>query len=173
MRHAGSPGWNSRVTQSLPHRVRTSISHGNKRFIAVVMLLVWTLAIGAGFASACVLDEAGSTSATREHHADTTSVVMVPVLLTADGNHLHAPGQGGDNHVGLHQVRCQPYQAPVRANSPGPLAEKSLDLDAVAATFTHWTKPVHLINLRFSVRQPPDYAVAKLPLFIRFRRLIP
>lgn len=137
------------------------------------MLLVWMFMIGPGFESACMLGASGWASATGEHHADVTSVVRVPVVLTADGNHLHAPSQGGGNHAGLHQLHCQPYQVPARAQGPGTLAEKSLDLGAVMATATHGAKPMQTIDPQPSLRQTPDYAVAKLPLFIRFRRLIP
>lgn len=153
--------------------MRSFISHRNKRFIAVVMLVVWMFTLGANLANACMWERAGSEPAPYENPAGAASVSLHPVVMASNGIAQHALQQDGDEHALSHQVHCLPLQAPEHPLMPRQPIGFSFDLDGIVATHVHWAKPVQPTDWRSPARLRAGTVGADLPLFIRFRRLIP
>lgn len=151
--------------------MRPSIGHRNKRFIALMMLVAWMFTVGVGLANACIPN--GSQSVPLAHHATAASPAALAAQTTADGDHLYALGDDGEEHARSHQLHCQPVQAPERSRANRPTPEKSFDLDAIVAYTTRLAEPVPSAGHRPAKLRLSDPVVASLPLFIRFRRLIP
>lgn len=137
------------------------------------MLIVWTVTLGAGLANACMPEEVGSRAAPFGHRAGAALIAMVPVSMAVDGNNLHALQAESSDHARSHQVHCQPFQARTHARVSSHPTDKSFDLDAIAATITQWAKTGRPIDRRHSARLRSAPVFAQLPLFIRFRRLVP
>lgn len=148
-------------------------SRCSKRFIAVVMLLVWMFTLGANLANACMWERAGSEPAPYENPAVAASVSLQPVAMVSNGNDRHAPKQDSDEHALSHQVHCQQSQVPEHPPMPRQPIGFSFDLDAIVATHAHWAQPVQPTDWRPALRLRAGTIGADLPLFIRFRRLIP
>lgn len=142
----------------------------DKRIIAFVMLFVWVLTLGAGLANACLID--GLKSEPLDPHSGWTSASMA-AMDAADVDNGHTPNQDGDDAARIHMVHCQPMQAAELATASRSTAEKSSDLDSIVATISYGNRPVRSTDGRHSARQPLAPVFAELPLFIRFRRLIP
>ncbi len=156
---------------SVPHPMRFSSRLVDKRIIAFVMLFVWVLTLGAGLANACLVD--GLKSEPVDHHSGWTSTAIVPSAFAADADNGHTRTQDGDDAARIHMVHCQPMQAAELATPSRLTAERSSDLDSIVATITYGNRPARSTEGRFSARQHLAPIFAELPLFIRFRRLMP
>ncbi len=154
--------------------MRSAISHCNKRAIALVMLLVWIFTVGAGLVNACVPDHIRPATAPFDHMGDTSVNVMASLNLHTAGPVLQGQGHGGHDHAGFHQLHCQPVGPLASASAIGQPIKKSLLLGAAVATVVHWFVPVRVAAARLpSARPPAGPTAVAIPLFIRFRRLIP
>lgn len=153
--------------------MRPSIKHCRKRFIAVVMLIVWIFTLGAGLANACLLDELQSGPAPLAHDGRFASLAMTQMAMAADRDDRHTPTHDGDDDRRPHQLHCQPIQAHAHAPASRLSTEKSFDQHTTVASITRWANPVHATDRLPPVRLRASPIAAQLPLFIRFRRLIP
>ncbi len=148
-------------------------SHHDKRFIALVMLLVWIFMLGANVAHACLMDGFESSLAAPQHHAGSAPTAMPTHAMAAEASERHAPASDDEDHARSHLVHCQAMQAPESVRVSWQPMDKSFDLDAVVATVAPWPRPARPDDRLSTPRLRSDPIYADLPLFIRFRRLTP
>lgn len=137
------------------------------------MLFVWTFTLGSGVANDCLMVEAGSGPLQREHHSAAGTVSTLSMALAVDAVSANVPMSDGGVDGWMHRVHCQPLQATERSRPPRQQVDKLFDLDAVASAVVNWPALAVSTDHRFSSRLHPVPVAASLPLFIRFRRLIP
>ncbi len=139
------------------------------------MLLVWIFTLGAGVANACLGEVAGPRTGPlpHAHHAGAHTAPMLSMAMSADGDFASGSDSDRESAAWSHRVHCQPLQISERAHPGRPQLDRQPDFDFLAAVVIQPQLVAASGVRRFAARLYPGPVSARLPLFIRFRRLIP
>lgn len=137
------------------------LSHRRIRFTAFVMLFVWTLALGTGFANACLVQEDHARYGHLGHPDTGVTSMLVSGLDLMDDEHDSSP----------EKKACQNFCAAEQMGVVKPSADAPAHLD-VALVQVSLPPVAPLLADRASQRPDPgDPDGSQPPLFIRFLRL--
>lgn len=142
-----------------------------QRVIAAVMLFVWFFTLATGIASACVLGEIGSGAMPGMHHGSTSPRSMA-MMMASDGDGLHVSASDDEDQQWAPPGPLPTGPATERMRLPRPHVDQLIDLDPMTAAISHWPRAV-LSIAHIPALLSPGRISTDLPLFIRFRRLIP
>jgi len=147
----------------------------NPRFIAVVMLLLWTFVLGAGVANACLSDDAHRDAASLEYRTGTPTVSDItgqavhgkhamPVIAVAqdacaDCAHSHA-------------TDCDVVTLVAAAPPAGQLVPKLADPELEPPVITYWQAfAAAPLERSFAALGPRGPDAEHLPVYLRLLRL--
>lgn len=146
----------------------------NTRFIAVVVLFLWMIALGSGVANACLSGDAHRDAASYEHRPVPPSLAAISGSMVQDNlgeQVVHAAHGACADSAPSHATDCDVVTAYAPAPSAGQLVGNLADPEFEAAVVTDWqafAAPGDRSSASHRHRGPDSEA---LPVYLRFLRL--
>ena len=139
----------------------------------MAMLFVWLFLLSANVANACLIEMTPSEAMPHERHH--RSPVSAPSGLTAAAADHEPTALVRDGHedVRTHPVHCQSAQAFTHELAPWTSPGNAVDRDAVMVATARPSVPMAPAGQLGTLWQVGDPVAQVVPLFIRFRRLLP
>lgn len=145
----------------------------DRRLIAMAMLFVWLFLFGSNVVNACLVELTPSQTMSHERHHRLPA--LAPSSLTADdqGHELTAWIYDGHEDVRTYPVHCLSAQTFMHVLAPWTSPNNTVERDVVMVTAAYPSIPLVSSGQQLTVRQVADPVAQAVPLFIRFRRLLP
>lgn len=141
--------------------------------MAVVMLFVWLLALGAGFANACLVQEDHARHGHLSHQdADFTAMPVTALdVMAVDHTSAQVHPDAIDHDTSADRAVCQNFCADEQTGVVNPKVDVSAHLDVALVLASIWWEVPSLADHAPLKPALGELTWAEPPVFIRFLRL--